>query len=251
MDRDRMIAELAERGVDCSVHFIPLHHQPYFLRLLGGHLASEFPAADALFPQIVSLPLHPSLTDQEVDRVCDAIADVGAQARRRRLTGSPPKNLHSANGAVSPADFRPLRCLIVGAGESARIIAAELRPVAELGLKPVGFLDEGGRSRRKIGTLPILGDVADVSRVVRERSIEVVIVALPSIPSAQIQRLAREAAAAGAIVRYLPSRSHPSAEGPRIRDLRQFRLNVDSTNGNGRQHGDRLSPARNGQQAAR
>jgi dTDP-4-amino-4,6-dideoxygalactose transaminase len=251
MDRDRVIAELAERGVDCSVHFIPLHHQPYFLRMLGGHLASEFPVADAVFPQIVSLPLHPSLTDQEVDRVCDAIADVGAEARRL-LTESPRKSLHAANGAASPAGFRPLRCLIVGAGESARIIAAELRPVAELGLKPVGFLAEKSRSRRRIGNLPILGDVDDLSRVVRERSIEVVIIALPSLPSVRIQRLAREAAAAGAIVRYLPSRRHPAAaEGPRIRDLRQFRLNVDSTNGDGHKHGGRLVPAGNGQKAAR
>jgi len=75
MARDAFIERLAERGVDCSVHFIPLHHQPYFRTLLGDQ-AGRFPAADAAFERIVSLPLYPSLRDDQVDRVCEAIADL-------------------------------------------------------------------------------------------------------------------------------------------------------------------------------
>jgi dTDP-4-amino-4,6-dideoxygalactose transaminase len=77
MDRDRLIVELAELGIDCSVHFIPLHHQPYLSELLATALADGgFPLADRVFPRIVSLPLYPTLTDEEVDRVCEAIADL-------------------------------------------------------------------------------------------------------------------------------------------------------------------------------
>jgi dTDP-4-amino-4,6-dideoxygalactose transaminase len=236
LDRDAVITELAKRGIDCSVHFIPIHHQPYFLKLLGQNLASEFPVADAVFSQIASLPLHPALTDDEIDRVCDAIADVGTQARRRQLREA-RKRQRAANGvAAAHGDPRALRCLIVGAGESARIIAAELRPVAEFGLKLIGFLDENGGTRRRLSSLPVLGPITDVSRVVRERSADVVIVAVPSLSSVQIRRLAREAADAGAIVRYLPSNKRPTAEGPRMRDLRHLRLNLDSTNGNGSTH---------------
>jgi dTDP-4-amino-4,6-dideoxygalactose transaminase len=250
LDRDTLISELAERGIDCSVHFIPIHHQPYFLRLMGRHLASGFPVADAVFPQIVSLPLHPALTDEDVDRVCDAIVDVGAKAQRRRLTETAGTSEQSANGAAaSPADPRALQCLIVGAGESARIIAADLRPV-EFGLKLIGFLNEAGTRRRSVSRLPILGNIDDVSRVVRERSVEVVIVAIPSLSAVQIQRLAREAADAGAIVRYLPSSKGLMGEGPRIRDLRQLRLKLDSRNGNGARHGTRLVSADNGRKAA-
>jgi dTDP-4-amino-4,6-dideoxygalactose transaminase len=242
LDRDTVITELAERGIDCSVHFIPIHHQPYFRRLLGQDIASEFPVADAVFPEIVSLPLHPALTDDEVDRVCDAIADVGARARRRRMTGA-HEGPDAANGArAAHGDPRVLRCLIVGAGESARTIAAELRPVAEFSLKLIGFLDENGGTRRKISSLPVLGTITDVSGVVRERAVDVVIIAVPSLPSVEIRRLAREAADAGAIVRYLPSNKRPAAEGPRMRDLRHLRLNLNSTNGNGSTHRNERGP---------
>jgi dTDP-4-amino-4,6-dideoxygalactose transaminase len=78
LGRDEVIAGLAERGIDTSVHFIPLHHQPYFVGLLGDELADQFPVADDAFERIVSLPLHPGLTDDEVDRVCETLAQLGA-----------------------------------------------------------------------------------------------------------------------------------------------------------------------------
>lgn len=73
VDRDRFISLLSERGVDCSVHFIPLHHQPYFQRLLASESPQSFPAADAVFPTIVSLPFYPGLTADMLDRVCEEI----------------------------------------------------------------------------------------------------------------------------------------------------------------------------------
>ena len=73
--RDELIELLAERGISCSVHFIPNHHHPYFQELLGTDPA-DFPGAEAVFPQIVSLPLHQRLSDEEVDRICAAIADL-------------------------------------------------------------------------------------------------------------------------------------------------------------------------------
>jgi dTDP-4-amino-4,6-dideoxygalactose transaminase len=78
LGRDEVIAGLAEHGIDTSVHFIPLHHQPYFVGLLGDELADQFPVADDAFERIVSLPLHPGLTDDEVDRVCETLAQLGA-----------------------------------------------------------------------------------------------------------------------------------------------------------------------------
>jgi perosamine synthetase len=73
LDRDRFIAELADSGIDCSVHFIPLHQQPY-LRELDA--TGRFPIADEVFEQIVSLPFYQSLTDDEVDHVCEVIASM-------------------------------------------------------------------------------------------------------------------------------------------------------------------------------
>jgi perosamine synthetase len=73
LGRDELIAALAGRGIGCSVHFIPVHHQPYFRRLLAADVAHGFPAADAAFEGIVSLPLYPSMTDEQVATVCAAI----------------------------------------------------------------------------------------------------------------------------------------------------------------------------------
>jgi dTDP-4-amino-4,6-dideoxygalactose transaminase len=94
LDRDEFIAGLAERGVDCSVHFIPLHHQPYYRSFLGPDLGT-FPNADAVFPQIVSLPLHQALSDRDVDRVCEEIADLREpDASRDRIDERPVGGPH-------------------------------------------------------------------------------------------------------------------------------------------------------------
>jgi perosamine synthetase len=67
--RDRLIAELSRLGVDCSVHFIPVHHFPYFRDLLALDGRSRFPGADTAFERILSLPLHPGMSEDDVARV--------------------------------------------------------------------------------------------------------------------------------------------------------------------------------------
>jgi dTDP-4-amino-4,6-dideoxygalactose transaminase len=72
--RDRVIARMAERGVHCSVHFIPLHRHDCYRGLLnGGRAAAELPGAEAAFGSILSLPLYPSLSEREVETVCDEL----------------------------------------------------------------------------------------------------------------------------------------------------------------------------------
>jgi len=80
LTRDQVCAALAARGVGTSVHFIPLHSMPYFQAFLTG--ADAFPAAEKVFPRILSLPLHPMLSDADVDRVCAELS------RLSRATGS-------------------------------------------------------------------------------------------------------------------------------------------------------------------
>jgi perosamine synthetase len=80
--RDEVITHLEQAGIGTSVHFIPLHHQPYFQRVLAADLQDGFPGADAAFERIVSLPMHPGLSDADVDRVCEAVYDALAQGRR-------------------------------------------------------------------------------------------------------------------------------------------------------------------------
>jgi len=80
MDRDTASERLAEAGIGTSVHFIPVHHLPYFRDLLGLDACAELWAADQIFPQLLSLPLHPGLTDADVDVVCEALAGLAGCA---------------------------------------------------------------------------------------------------------------------------------------------------------------------------
>jgi perosamine synthetase len=72
--RDEVVDALAAAGIGTSVHFIPVHHQPYFHDLLGPDECDSLPVADAIFPQLLSLPLHPGLSDADIEQVCGALA---------------------------------------------------------------------------------------------------------------------------------------------------------------------------------
>lgn len=122
------------------------------------------------------------------------------------------------------ADVR--RCLIVGAGAAGRSLARDLKSAPEFGLCAVGFLDDDrtlGRSARSF--LPVLGSISDMSRVARTHHVEFVVIAIPSLPSAEIRRIGETAASAGLSVRYLPSFVAALEREVRATDLRH--LNVD------------------------
>jgi perosamine synthetase len=70
--RDRFIEGLKERGVAASVHWMPLHMQPYY-RDTYGLRPEDFPVAHRLWPRLVSLPLFPGMTGDDVAIVAAAI----------------------------------------------------------------------------------------------------------------------------------------------------------------------------------
>lgn len=70
--RDAFIGALAERGVQCSVHWKPLHLHPYY-RATYGHAPESFPAAAATWPRLVSLPIFPGMRDEEVEYVIASV----------------------------------------------------------------------------------------------------------------------------------------------------------------------------------
>ena len=70
--RDDFIHEMSQRGIGTSVHFIPLHLHPYWRDTY--HLRQEqFPVATRAFNTIVSLPLYPSMSDSDQDRIVSAV----------------------------------------------------------------------------------------------------------------------------------------------------------------------------------
>jgi dTDP-4-amino-4,6-dideoxygalactose transaminase len=72
MDRDALIQALFEHGIGTSVHFIPLHRQPYWhdrYRLQP----EQFPAADGAYQCMLSLPLYTKMTDADQTRVIQTL----------------------------------------------------------------------------------------------------------------------------------------------------------------------------------
>jgi dTDP-4-amino-4,6-dideoxygalactose transaminase len=75
IDRDKFIELMVEEGIGTSVHFIPLHLQPYW-RDRYDYQENDFPVALDVFKRAVSLPIYPKMTDAEVDRVIAAVKKV-------------------------------------------------------------------------------------------------------------------------------------------------------------------------------
>jgi dTDP-4-amino-4,6-dideoxygalactose transaminase len=81
IDRNRFIEELAERNIGTSVHFIPIHIHPYY-RDRYGFRPDDFPVALENYERILSLPLNPGLSDEDVTDVIQAVLDVVKAFRR-------------------------------------------------------------------------------------------------------------------------------------------------------------------------
>lgn len=81
IDRNSFIAELKEAGVGCSVHWRPLHLHPYYAETFGWR-AEDLPAASAVWPRIVSLPLFPAMTDAEHEHVVAVVQGICERHRR-------------------------------------------------------------------------------------------------------------------------------------------------------------------------
>jgi dTDP-4-amino-4,6-dideoxygalactose transaminase len=70
--RDALQKHLAAHDVETGVHYpVPIHRQPAWLRTYGD--APSLPRAERVAGEMLSLPVHPDLTDAEVERVADAV----------------------------------------------------------------------------------------------------------------------------------------------------------------------------------
>ena len=70
--RDALIDRLFAAGIGCSVHYIPLHLQPYW-RDRYGLAAASFPHSQRAYERMVSLPIYTAMTGADVDRVVAAL----------------------------------------------------------------------------------------------------------------------------------------------------------------------------------
>lgn len=68
--RARFMKELRDQGIATQVHYIPVHRHPYYRRLYGEQ---KLDGADTYYSRCLSIPIFPTMTDADVERVGEAL----------------------------------------------------------------------------------------------------------------------------------------------------------------------------------
>ena len=84
IDRGQFIDEMKAAGVTCSVHWMPLHLHPYYVREYG-YRPEEFPQASAVWPRLVSLPIFPGMSRDEVEYVANTVKAIAVRHARQAV----------------------------------------------------------------------------------------------------------------------------------------------------------------------
>jgi dTDP-4-amino-4,6-dideoxygalactose transaminase len=91
VDRTILQLELSGQDIQTGIHYpTPCHLQPAFQSL--GHRPGDFPHAEALSQEILSLPMYPGLSTDQIDRVVNAIKTVVTAASAQPLVAIKPQS---------------------------------------------------------------------------------------------------------------------------------------------------------------
>lgn len=72
--RNAFIQKMGEKGISCNVHFIPLPMQPLYKNL--GYDINNYPAAERFFETEVSLPIYPTLKEEELNYIIESAIEI-------------------------------------------------------------------------------------------------------------------------------------------------------------------------------
>jgi UDP-4-amino-4,6-dideoxy-N-acetyl-beta-L-altrosamine transaminase len=71
--RLEVFEKLRAKDILVNVHYIPVHTQPYYRRM--GFAWGDFPQAEKFYREAISIPIHPRLTDPDIDFVSDVLRE--------------------------------------------------------------------------------------------------------------------------------------------------------------------------------
>ena len=74
INRKIVFDELRKRNIGVNVHYIPVYLNPYYKKL--GYKKGLCPNAEKIYEQIITLPLHPKMTNEDVKYVIESIKDI-------------------------------------------------------------------------------------------------------------------------------------------------------------------------------
>ena len=98
------------------------------------------------------------------------------------------------------------RALIVGAGAAGEMILRELRSNPQLGLAPVGFVDDDPRKQNsRLNDVPVLGPLSQIPGLIAQHDVEEIVIAMPTAPGRVVRTVVRAALDAGIPTRTVPA----------------------------------------------
>lgn len=80
--RKTFFEALSAENIQPQVHYIPVYRQPYYQKL--GYNKDECPICERIYQQILSLPLYPAMTDEDVNDVIEAVSKICEYFRRNK-----------------------------------------------------------------------------------------------------------------------------------------------------------------------
>ena len=74
VQRDKLLAHLKSKGIGAGVHYpIPLHRQPAYAK--QGYADISLPVTEQVAAEVLSLPMYPELTTNEIHYIADAVKE--------------------------------------------------------------------------------------------------------------------------------------------------------------------------------
>ncbi|MEQ6389250.1 nucleoside-diphosphate sugar epimerase/dehydratase [Bacillaceae bacterium S4-13-58] len=111
------------------------------------------------------------------------------------------------------------RTLVVGAGAAGTMVVRQLINNKEAHLQPVAFVDDDLRKQHlEIHGVPVLGGIHDIAEIVKEREIENIVIAIPSLSKKELNEIFQECTKTSAKTKILPM----------IEDLMEGNVSVNS-----------------------
>lgn len=72
IDRDAFLNAMQARGIQCGVHYVPLHRHSFWQGRLAFSI-DDFPVAESVFSSTVTIPLYAAMSDDDVDYVINVV----------------------------------------------------------------------------------------------------------------------------------------------------------------------------------
>ncbi|MBA3659780.1 MAG: polysaccharide biosynthesis protein, partial [Gemmatimonadales bacterium] len=117
------------------------------------------------------------------------------------------------------------RTLMVGAGAAGETIVKELLAHPNVGLNPIGFVDDDrSKHGHRMCDLPVLGSLSAIKDIILTHEIDEVVIAMPNAPGRTVREVVRVAMEAGVKTRTIPGMSDILTGRVAVGQLRQVEI---------------------------